>query len=131
MNQPDSSVSFIQPDEVILVTGAAGFIGPALVRNLLDRGFCNIRCFARHSNDLTRLDGAAFVREGATIEVVRGNLLSREDCATAAKGVAVVFHLAAGRGEKSFPDAYMNSVVATRNLLDAVGPALMQALDLG
>jgi nucleoside-diphosphate-sugar epimerase len=31
----------------------------------------------------------------------------------------VIFHLAAGRGEKSFPDAFMNSVVATRNLLEA------------
>ena len=35
------------------------------------------------------------------------------------EGITVVFHLAAGRGEKSFPDAFMNSVVATRNLLDA------------
>jgi len=33
--------------------------------------------------------------------------------------VAVIFHLAAGRGEKSFPDAFMNSVVTTRNLLEA------------
>jgi len=120
MNRPDSSVSFIHPDEAILVTGAAGFIGPALVRNLLDRGFRKIRCFARHSSDLARLEGAEFVREGATVEVVRGNLLSRDDCATAAKDVAVIFHLAAGRGEKSFPDAYLNSVVTTRNLLDAV-----------
>jgi nucleoside-diphosphate-sugar epimerase len=31
----------------------------------------------------------------------------------------VVYHLAAGRGEKSFPDAFMNSVVTTRNLLEA------------
>jgi nucleoside-diphosphate-sugar epimerase len=31
----------------------------------------------------------------------------------------VIFHLAAARGEKSFPDAFMNSVVTTRNLLDA------------
>jgi len=31
----------------------------------------------------------------------------------------VVFHLAAGTGEASFPDAFMNSVVTTRNLLDA------------
>lgn len=120
MTQPDSSVPFIRPDEVILVTGAAGFIGPALVRNLLDRGFRKIRCFARHSSDLARLEGAGFVREGASVEVVRGNLLSREDCARAAEDVVVIFHLAAGRGEKSFPDAYMNSMVATRNLLDAV-----------
>ncbi len=31
----------------------------------------------------------------------------------------MVIHLAAGRGEKSFPDAFMNSAVTTRNLLDA------------
>jgi nucleoside-diphosphate-sugar epimerase len=31
----------------------------------------------------------------------------------------VIIHLAAGTGEKSFPDAFMNSVVTTRNLLDA------------
>jgi nucleoside-diphosphate-sugar epimerase len=34
--------------------------------------------------------------------------------------VAVVYHLAAGTGTKSFADAFMNSVVTTRNLLDAV-----------
>jgi nucleoside-diphosphate-sugar epimerase len=34
--------------------------------------------------------------------------------------VAVIIHLAAARGEKSFPDAFMNSVVTTRNLLEAI-----------
>ena len=29
-----------------------------------------------------------------------------------------MIHLAAGRGEKSFPDAFLNSVVTTRNLLE-------------
>jgi nucleoside-diphosphate-sugar epimerase len=33
--------------------------------------------------------------------------------------VALVLHVAAGTSEKSFPDAFMNSVVATRNLLEA------------
>src|SRR6266542_2985796 len=56
---------------------------------------------------------------GARVELMTGNLLSAEDCAVAVKGTAVIFHLAAGRGEKSFPDAFMNSVVTTRNLLDA------------
>ena len=51
--------------------------------------------------------------------MVKGNLLSREDCTAAMKDVAVIFHLAAGRGGKSFPDAFMNSVVTTRNLLEA------------
>jgi nucleoside-diphosphate-sugar epimerase len=51
--------------------------------------------------------------------VIKGNLLSREDCASATRNATVVFHLAAARGEKSYPDAFMNSVVTTRNLLDA------------
>jgi nucleoside-diphosphate-sugar epimerase len=33
--------------------------------------------------------------------------------------VAVIFHLAAGSGEKSFPVAFLNSVVTTHNLLEA------------
>jgi nucleoside-diphosphate-sugar epimerase len=55
----------------------------------------------------------------AGIEVFRGNLLSREDCMAAVENASMVLHLAAGRGEKFYPDAFMNSVVTTRNLLDA------------
>lgn len=53
------------------------------------------------------------------MRVVKGNLLSRQDCEAVTKDVTLIYHLAAGTGEKSYPDAYMNSVVATRNLLEA------------
>jgi nucleoside-diphosphate-sugar epimerase len=53
------------------------------------------------------------------VEVIKGNLLSRGDCYSATKDVSVIYHLAAGRGERSFPDAFLNSVVITRNLLEA------------
>jgi nucleoside-diphosphate-sugar epimerase len=110
----------IAPDEPILVTGSAGFIGSRVVQNLLDRGFRHVRCLVRPSSNVSGLAAlAARHRDGARIDVVRGNLLSREDCARAVKDAAVVFHLAAARGEKSVPDAFMNSVVTTRNLLDA------------
>ena len=111
----------ILPDDLILVTGAAGFIGRRVVERLLERGFRNVRCLARrhpaHVADL------ALRRNGVRVEIVEGNLLSRADCATAAAGAAVIYHLAAARGEKSFPDAFLNSVVTTRNLLDAAGSA--------
>jgi nucleoside-diphosphate-sugar epimerase len=103
----------------ILVTGATGFIGVRLVESLLSLGFSNVRCFVRPSSPLHKLQAAKDHCNGARLEVVSGNLLSREDCLAVTKDVTVIFHLAAGVGEKSFPDAFMNSVVTTRNLLDA------------
>src|SRR5439155_19219664 len=89
----------IGTDEPILVTGATGFIGSRLVKTLLDRGFRNVRCFARPTSDRAQLDAAYCT--AARLEVIKGNLLSRSDCLTATRDVAVIFHLAAGRGEKS------------------------------
>lgn len=108
----------VGPDDPILVTGATGFIGSKVIERLLDRGFRNVRAFARPSSDLGRFDAIARRYGAARIELIKGNLQSRDDCAAAAKDVAVIFHLAAARGEKSFPDAFMNSVVTTRNLLE-------------
>ena len=110
----------ITPQERILITGARGFIGSSVVQSLLSHGFGNLRCFVRPT-------GAAVVDTSTTgdrmhasnIEVFKGNLLSPQDCAQAMAGVAVVLHLAAGRGEKSVPDAFLNTVVTTRNLLAA------------
>jgi nucleoside-diphosphate-sugar epimerase len=67
---------------------------------------------------LTELRAILATSRGASVELIQGNLLSREDCVSAVKDVAVIFHLAAGR-EKNFPGSFMNSVVTTRNLLDA------------
>jgi nucleoside-diphosphate-sugar epimerase len=110
----------IAPDDQILITGAAGFIGSRVVESLLASGFRNLLCFARPSSDLARAE-AIVERQplGTRIEMFKGNLLSLADCEAACKDAAIIFHLAAGTGEKSFPDAFMNSVVTTRNLLEA------------
>ena len=111
--------NIIGPDALILVTGATGFIGYKVVESLLDHGFQNLLCFARPFSDVAKLEALSRLHVGARVKVMRGNLLSREDCMAATKDVAVLFHLAAGTGLDSFPGAYMNSVVTTRNLLEA------------
>src|SRR5258705_13984154 len=91
--------SIIGPADPILVTGATGFIGSRVVAHLLDRGFRNVRCLARASSDPARVNAMVSTRRtGGGVEVIRGNLLSREDCLAAVKDVTVIFHLAAARG---------------------------------
>lgn len=110
----------VSRDEIVLVTGAGGFIGTRVVHTLLEYGFRHIRCFVRPSSNLTRLrEVLASHQAGASVDIVEGNLLTREDCTRAAAGVAVMLHLAAGV-DKSFAGCFMNSALATRNLLDAV-----------
>jgi nucleoside-diphosphate-sugar epimerase len=106
-------------DDCILVTGSTGFIGSKLVEILLEYGYRNIRCFVRPSSQLGRLEKTIKQFDAAkSIELITGNLLSREDCRKAAERISIIYHLAAGM-EKSFAGAFMNSALATRNLMDA------------
>jgi nucleoside-diphosphate-sugar epimerase len=120
---PDSSAMnseyIASTDERILVTGSNGFIGSKVVEKLLEYGFANLRCFVRPSSRLDRLE-KAFSRfdAGKNVELVTGDLLSRDDCRKAAEGVSIIYHLAAGM-EKSFAGAFMNSALTSRNLMDA------------
>ena len=118
-NPAVNSECIVSRDEPILVTGSSGFIGTRIVETLLGYGFNNIRCFVRPSSQLGRLENALRQFDASKdIELVRGDLLSLEDCAKAAEGVSIIYHLAAGF-DKSFAAAFMNSALATRNLLDA------------
>jgi len=109
----------VSGDERILVTGSSGFIGAKVVEKLLECGFTNVRCFVRPSSNLSRLQYWLNKVDAETkVELVKGDLLSRDDCKAAAEGVSIIYHLAAGM-EKSFAGAFMNSALATRNLMDA------------
>jgi nucleoside-diphosphate-sugar epimerase len=114
-----NSEYIVSLDDRILVTGSNGFIGTSVVEKLLEYGFANLRCFVRPSSYLGGLKNVfAKFEAGRNIELVTGDLLSRDDCQKAAEGISIIYHLAAGM-EKSFAGAFMNSALATRNLIDA------------
>lgn len=113
------SETLIDATDRVLITGASGFIGAKVVERLIERGFTNIACFARPSSRLERLQQVlGRCPAESRPELVFGDLMSREDCAKAAAGAAVVYHLAAGQ-DKSFAGAFMNSALSTRNLIEA------------
>lgn len=103
----------------LLVTGSNGFIGTRVVESLLKYRFDNLRCFVRPSGKLDDLQKILHQYSATEkVEIVRGDLLSRGDCREAARDASVIIHLAAGF-DKSFAGAFMNSVLATRNLIEA------------
>ncbi len=71
---------------MVLVTGAAGHVGGALVRELLENGE-RVRVFVLPNDDISGLNGLP-------LQVVRGNILDRESLHGAMAGVDVVYHLA-------------------------------------
>jgi nucleoside-diphosphate-sugar epimerase len=114
-----SSEYIASASDLILVTGSNGFIGAKVVEILLEYGYRNIRCFVRPSSRLDRLEKVLSRFDASKdIELATGDLLSPQDCRKAAAGVSIIYHLAAGM-EKSFAGAFMNSALATRNLMDA------------
>lgn len=100
----------------MLVTGSNGFIGAKVVETLLSYGFERVRCLIRPTSDLSTLNRIIEFQK-KQVELFAGNLLSRDFCQRATKGVSVIFHLAAGM-EKSFAGSFLNSAVATRNLIE-------------
>ncbi|HET7929913.1 MAG TPA: hopanoid-associated sugar epimerase [Rhodanobacteraceae bacterium] len=71
----------------VLVSGANGFVGSAVVLALLRHGYA-VRALVRPASDTTNLDGA-------DVEIVRGDLLDPDSLLQALQGCDGLFHVAA------------------------------------
>jgi nucleoside-diphosphate-sugar epimerase len=112
----------IGKDELILVTGANGFIGSRVVEKLIQCGYKNLRCFIHQDTDPASLEQLAEKHGDVSLEIFLGDLVTRRDCKKAVKNAAVIFHLAAGFG-KSFELINRDTVIGTLNLLKAAAKA--------
>jgi len=72
---------------MILITGATGFVGSAVLRRLLDAGH-RVRALVRPTSDRRNLEGLA-------VEVVEGDLLEPSSLKPALEGCSGLFHVAA------------------------------------
>jgi dihydroflavonol-4-reductase len=72
----------------VLVTGGAGFLGSAIVRELSARGI-STRVMALPNEPMDNLEGLR------NVEVLRGNVMSPEDALKSVNGADTLFHCAA------------------------------------
>ena len=97
----------------VLVTGATGFTGGALARKLTERGDQVVALVRKSSNTaaLKALD----------VELAYGDISDRDAVNNAAKGVDIIYHIAAVYRTAGHPDEYYESinVDGVQNVIDA------------
>jgi nucleoside-diphosphate-sugar epimerase len=95
---------------VILVTGGSGFLGGAIVRQLVALGDA-VRSLQRHDSPALRELG---------VDVVCADLADREAVVQAAAGCDAIFHVAAKTGIWGrYEEFHKPNVIGTRNVLEA------------
>lgn len=96
-----------------LITGATGFVGSAVLRQLLAAGH-DVRALIRPKSDRRNIDGFP-------VEIVYGDLTDRRSLEHGMKGCSRVFHVAADYRlwVPKAEEMYEINVVGTRNIMHA------------
>ena len=101
----------------LLLTGAGGFLGRCAAHSLLEAGVDDLACISAGRRPGICWTRCAVATLG-TIEASAPTCCTPATCPALVNGVECIVHAAAGmRG--SAADMFANTVVGTRNLLDA------------
>ncbi|MGH6983673.1 MAG: hopanoid-associated sugar epimerase [Stellaceae bacterium] len=103
----------VQSDKPVLVTGASGFVGAAVVRALLAAGR-KVRALLRPSSDRRNVEGLA-------VDVRLGSLTEPRSLAAAIEGCDALYHVAADYRlwVRNPAEMYACNVDGTRSLMEA------------
>jgi uncharacterized protein YbjT (DUF2867 family)/uncharacterized protein YndB with AHSA1/START domain len=100
--------------ELVLVTGATGYIGGRLVARLVEAGY-RVRCLVR---DTSRIEGRPWAPQ---VEVVRGDVLDPSTLADAMRDVTSAYYLV--HSLAGGPDFHARDLAAARNFGAALAAA--------
>jgi GDP-D-mannose 3',5'-epimerase len=115
MSSNPTAVTALDKDDLIVVTGAGGFIAGSLVRYFHDSGFTRIRAV-----DKKPLPKWYQVSPG--VENISMDLSDRENCKRAAEGAKEVYNLAADMGGMGFIERFrvecLRSILINTHMID-------------
>jgi len=100
--------------EVVLVTGASGFLGGHLVEWLAKDSNINIRILARPTSDLSHLQ---LLIDAKRIQVIQGSLTDEESLRKAVQGVHIIYHCAALSSDWGKPEDFIAANIRGVELL--------------
>ncbi len=100
----------MQKGEEALITGANGFTGSFLAKELLKRGI-KVRCLVRSTANLRWL-------KGLDVNVVNGEITKRESLRGLLSGISYVFHCAGAKQGRDWDDFANVNVHGTGNLIE-------------
>ena len=113
----------MEKDDLIVVTGAGGFIAGALTRYFHEKGFTRIRA-------IDKKPLPEWYQQVPSVEALCLDLSERNTCVRACEGAVEVYNLAADMGGMGFIERFrvecLRSILITANLIEAAYQAGVQ-----